>query len=104
MRNLTIAFILIAAISFGVGSSLARELALHKHTAEELKSACEKVGGKFSQDPSGMYGCGTDCHGEPGTDCTVGCTKDQICTGQVIGSRRPTNLLNTLRAPAGTAR
>jgi hypothetical protein len=50
VRNLTIAFILIA-IGLGVGSSLAREVALHKHTAEELKSACDKVGGKFSKDP-----------------------------------------------------
>ena len=104
MRYLIVAFILIVAIGVNADSSLAREVALHKHTAEELKSACDKAGGKYSQDPGGMYGCGTDCHGGPGTDCYVGCTKDQICTGQVIGSRRPTNLLNTLRAPAAAAR
>ena len=103
MRSLSVAFTLIAAIGLSVGSSLANEVALHKHTAEEVKDACNKAGGSFSQDPGGMYGCGTDCHGGPGTDCTVGCTKDQTCTGQVIGRGRPTNLLNTLR-PARAAR
>ena len=103
MRNLTVPLIVILAIGLSVGSSSAREVALHKHTAEELKSACNKTGGSFSQDPGGMYGCGTDCHGGPGTDCTVGCTKDQTCTGQVPGRGRPTNLLNALR-PARAAR
>jgi hypothetical protein len=101
VRNLTVAFVLIGAVGLSVGSSLAREVALHKHTAEELKSACDKAGGKFSQDPGGMYGCGTNCHGGSGTDCTVGCTKDQICTGQLPGAGRATNLLNALRPARG---
>jgi hypothetical protein len=84
VRNLTVAFILIGAIGLSAGPSLAREITLHA-TAKELKNVCDEAGGKFSQDPSGMYGCGTDCHGGPGTDCTVGCTKDQICTGQLSG-------------------
>lgn len=101
MRNLIVRIIVICAIGLSAGSSLANDVALHKHTAEEVKSACDKAGGKFSQDPGGMYGCGTNCHGGPGTDCTIGCTKDQICTGQVLGGRRPTNLLNTLRRGSG---
>jgi hypothetical protein len=102
VRTLTVAFILIGAISLSVSSSLAKEIAL-RATAKELKNVCDEAGGSFSQDPGGMYGCGTDCHGGPGTDCTVGCTKDQTCTGQVPGSGSPTNLLNALR-PAPAAR
>ena len=101
MRTLTVAFILIGAISLGVSSSSAKEIAL-RATAEELKIACDEVGGSFSQDPNGMYGCGTNCHDGPGTDCTVGCTKDRTCTGQVPGRGSPTNLLNALR-PARAA-
>ncbi len=56
--------------------------------AEALKSACDKAGGKFSQGDK-LYGCGTDCVGKPGTDCTVTCRTDQRCTAQVIGGRRP---------------
>jgi hypothetical protein len=96
VRNLFLPLILIGAFGFSV-SCLASEVSIHKHTAEELKSICDKVGGKFSQDTSGHY-CGTDCHGGPGTDCVVGCKIDQPCFAQVIGSRRPTTLLNALQA------
>ena len=74
-----------------------------KHTAEEVKSVCEKVGGRFSQDATGHY-CSTDCHGGPGTDCVVGCKTGLPCVAQVIGSRRPTNLANALQAPPGSPR
>jgi hypothetical protein len=102
MRTLAVAFILIGAISLSVSSSLAKEIAV-RATAEELKIACDEAGGSFSQDPGGMYECGTDCHSGPGTDCTVRCIKDQTCTGQVPGSGSPTNLLNVLR-PTRAAR
>ena len=102
MRSLSVALTLIAAIGLSASSSLAKEITLHA-TAEELKIVCDEAGGSFSQDPGGMYGCGTDCHGGPGTDCTVSCTKDHTCTGQVSGRGDPTNLLNTLR-PARAAR
>jgi len=98
VRNLTIA--LFAAGAFAVcGSALANEVSLHKHTADELKAVCDKVGGKFSQGTD-SYGCGTDCKGGPGTDCTVGCKTDQPCYAQVTGARRPTTLENALQAPA----
>ncbi len=98
MRNLTLPLILIGTIAV-TGSALSNEVSMHKHTAEEIKTICEKVGGKFSQDAAG-YDCGTNCRGGPGTDCVVGCKTDQPCVAQVIGSRRPTNLLNALQVPA----
>ena len=100
MRNLIVPLILVGAFSLS-GSALAQEVSLHKHTAAELKSVCDKVGGRFSQDAGG-YGCGTNCQGKPGTDCVIGCKNDQNCTAQVPGRGRPTNLLNALeRLPRG---
>jgi hypothetical protein len=78
--------------------SLARDITLRKHTADELKSACEKAGGKFSQDDKG-YGCGTDCLGKPGTDCTVFCPSGERCVVQVVGGRRPHNVAEALTKP-----
>ena len=101
MRNLIAPLVLIAVFSLSA-SSFARDISIGKHTAEEVKSTCDKVGGKFSQDATGHY-CGTDCHGAPGTDCVVGCKTGQPCIAQVIGSRRPTNLLNALQAPRKAA-
>jgi hypothetical protein len=102
VRNLTAPLTLIGAFAVS-GSVLANEVSLQKHTAEEIKTVCEKVGGKFSQDAAG-YDCGTDCHGGPGTDCVVGCKTDQPCFAQVIGSKRPTTVINALQAPARRTR
>ena len=100
MQNLTVAFIFVGVFGLS-GLALAQEVSLHKHTAAELKSVCDKVGGRFSQDAEG-YGCGTNCQGKPGTDCVIGCKNDQNCTAQVPGRGRPTNLLNALeRSPRG---
>jgi hypothetical protein len=98
VRNLTIALVLIGA--FGLSSpALARDIYLKKHTSEELKSICEKVGGRFSQD-SGGYGCGTDCRGKPGTACVAYCKPDKRCVVQVIGGRRPKTVESALQVPA----
>lgn len=97
MRHLTVALALIGTLGLS-GPSFARDLYLPKHTAEQLKSICGKVGGSFSQDSSG-YGCGTDCHGGPGTDCTVYCKADKRCVAQVIGGRRPRRVESALQAP-----
>ena len=70
------------------GVAVAKDLTLPKTSADAIKSACDKAGGKFSQDDRG-YGCGTDCHGDPGTDCIVYCKAGEKCTAQVIGGRRP---------------
>jgi hypothetical protein len=101
MRNSTAALMLIVAVSLNA-PSFARDISVGKHTAEDVKSICDKVGGKFSQDATGHY-CGTNCHGAPGTDCVVGCKTGQSCIAQVIGSRRPTNLRNALEAPVKAA-
>jgi hypothetical protein len=102
MRSAMVLLVLIGIFGAEV-SSFAREVSIGKHTAEEVKGACNKVGGKFSQDTTGHY-CGTDCHGGPGTDCTVGCKNGQTCIAQVIGSRRPTTLVNALETPSGNRR
>jgi hypothetical protein len=98
MRSLIALLILFSTLALG-SSCLAVEVALRKHTVEEVKSACDQVGGRFSQDAGG-YECGTNCHGGPGTDCIVNCKATQPCFAQVIGNRRPTTLLNALQTPA----
>ena len=69
MRSVAVPLIIIGAFGLNV-SSYARDVSLGKHTAEEVKSVCEKVGGRFSQDATGHY-CSTDCQGGPGTDCVA---------------------------------
>ena len=98
MRNLTALLVLVGILWLG-GSSLAAEVSMQKHTADEIKSVCDKVGGRFLQDAGG-YGCGTNCQGGPGTDCIVSCKTGQVCFAQTIGSKRPKTLLNALQAQA----
>ena len=97
MRHFIIPVILIGAFGLG-GPSLARESTLGKGTLEEIKAVCDKVGGKLSQDANG-FGCGTDCHGHPGTDCTLYCRTDQKCVAQTMGARRATSFESALKAP-----
>ena len=47
MRSVALPLVLIGAFGLNV-SSYARDVSLGKHTAEEVKSICEKVGGRFS--------------------------------------------------------
>src|SRR5262245_62730609 len=68
--------VLIGGFGLSFGSSLVSETTMHKYTAEELKSVCEKAGGSFSQDAGG-YGCATNCQGKPGTDCIVSCKNNE---------------------------
>lgn len=97
MRTFTALFILSAALALS-GAAQARDMTLPKTSADALKSACEKAGGKFSQDAT-IYGCGTDCLGKPGTDCTVNCTADEKCTAQVVGARHPRSIAEALTKP-----
>jgi hypothetical protein len=76
----------------------ASDLTLPKTTADQLKAACDKAGGKFSQGDN-IYGCGTDCAGKPGTDCTVNCQAGKRCTAQVVGGRRPRSVADALTKP-----
>jgi hypothetical protein len=97
VRHPTSLLILIGVLAYG-GAALAEESTLPKTNAEQLKSACAAAGGKFSQDAKSI-GCGTNCHGGPGTDCTVYCPIDQKCTAQVIGARHPRSVAEALTKP-----
>jgi hypothetical protein len=88
---------LIGAVALG-GPSWARDITLHKMSVEEMKGACEKAGGRFSQDKGG-YGCTTNCKGGPGSDCIVNCRADKKCIAQVIGGRRPHSVAEALQKP-----
>jgi hypothetical protein len=85
------------------GAALAGDVTLPKTSADQLKDACTKAGGKFSQDAKG-YDCGTNCQGGPSTDCIVHCTADQKCTAQVIGARRPRSVAEALTKPEARRR
>jgi hypothetical protein len=102
VRHLISLLLLTGALASS-GVVLAAETTLPRTTAEQLKDTCTKAGGKFSQDAKG-YGCGTDCHGGPSTDCTVFCTADQKCTAQVVGARRPRSVAEALTKPEGHRR
>jgi hypothetical protein len=97
LRNLTALLVLTGALALG-GGAFARDLTLPKTDAAALKSACDKAGGKFSQGDKN-YGCGTNCHGGPGTDCIVHCVAGEKCSAQVIGGRRPHNVAEALTKP-----
>jgi len=106
LRHPTALLVLIGALvlSFALsGAALARDITLPKTGSEALQAACAKAGGKFSQDARG-YGCGTDCAGGPGTDCTVYCPSGEKCTAQMIGSRRAHSVAEALTKPARHAR
>jgi hypothetical protein len=99
LRTLTALFIL-AALSLALAlPAAARDLTFPKTTADQLKAACDRAGGKFSQGERN-YGCGTDCRGKPGTDCIVTCTATSKCTAQVVGARRPRSIADALSRPA----
>ena len=97
MRHSAIVLILTGALAL-TSAALARDLTFPKMNGEQLKSVCDKAGGKFSPDAKGV-GCGTNCQGGPGTDCTVYCPAEQKCTAQVIGGRRPRSVAEALTKP-----
>ncbi|HEY5377944.1 MAG TPA: hypothetical protein VIJ78_00210 [Pseudolabrys sp.] len=100
MRHLILLLALGAScgiIGFSTPSN-ANDIYLGKHTAADLEAICTKAGGKFTQD-SRSYGCGTDCHGLPGTACSVYCPTGEKCVAQVIGGRRPRHVLDALMGP-----
>lgn len=99
MRTFAALLILLSATLAPSAPSLARDITFPKTSAAALKAACDKAGGSFSQGAAD-YGCGTDCQGHGGTDCTVHCAADQKCTAQVIGARRPHTVAEALTKPA----
>ena len=98
MRTITALLVLTGALALS-GAALARDITLAKTGVDELKSACAKAAGKFSQDAKG-YGCGTNCLGGPGTDCIVHCVTNEKCSAQVIGARHPRSVAEALSKPA----
>ena len=97
VRHTTVLLILIGALGLGA-PSFARDIHMHKMSVDDLKGACEKAGGRFSQDVAG-YGCATNCTGGIGSDCIVTCKADQGCVAQVIGGRRPHTVAEALQKP-----
>ena len=97
MRKLFVPFILIGVLGLA-GAAAARDVHVKKYSMDELKSACEKANGKFSQG-GGLYGCGTDCHGNPGTACIVTCREGKRCIAQLMGGKRFRNLAQALGEP-----
>jgi hypothetical protein len=98
MRHATALLIVLGALALG-GPAWAIDTRLAKSSVEEIKSVCAKVGGAFTQDAGG-YGCGTDCHGKPGTACIVNCKPDQRCVAQMSRGKRPHSLINALQPSA----
>ena len=102
MRKIIAILILFGSLGFAA-TAFANDVTLALQTPEALKAVCEKVGGHFSQDSSG-YECGTDCHGKPGTSCTVFCKPGAKCYAQAMGGRRIHNVESALEAPGKHAR
>ena len=86
---------LVGAVAFNT-PSFARDFHLSQQSAEQLKSVCETVGGRFSQGKL-RYGCGTNCDGGPGTACIVTCEPGKRCFAQVMGGRRPRTVESALK-------
>lgn len=97
--RIVIALCVLLGMAGVMSPARAAESAFKLITVDELKAACQKANGKLSQDQGG-YGCGTDCHGNAGTACTVYCKNGEKCYAQVDGARRPKDALSALQAPA----
>ncbi|WP_156380840.1 hypothetical protein [Pseudolabrys sp. Root1462] len=95
LSKFTVALTIAGLVAVAAPAS-ARDLSMGKHSADELKATCARIGGSFSQGKE-RYGCGTDCHGAPGTDCIVSCGADGKCTAQLMGGRRAHTLESALK-------
>ena len=96
MRHLISFLILTGALAHS-GAALAEESTLPKTNAEQLKDACNKAGGKFSQDAKSI-GVVPTARAAPApiARSTARSTK---CTAQVIGARRPHSVAEALTKP-----
>ena len=98
LRHLTALLVLSGTLAISAPAS-ARDIHLHiKMSAQALHQTCDQTGGRFSQGPK-RYGCGTDCHGHPGTDCIVTCEPGHRCIAQTTGGRRARTVMQALQAP-----
>jgi hypothetical protein len=95
VRYLTALLVLSGTLALS-GAASARDIHLHiKMSAQALQQTCHDVNGSFSQGPT-RYGCGTDCKGQPGTECIVTCEPGHRCIAQVVGGRVPRTVKQTL--------
>ena len=95
MRHWPALLVLSGTLAFS-GVALARDIHLHiKMSAQALQQTCKDVNGSFSQGPK-RYGCGTDCKGQPGTECIVTCEVGKRCIAQVIGGHLPRTVKQAL--------
>ena len=74
------------ALVLGLVSStaMAKDVDLGKHGADEIKSICDRLGGRFVSDGQ-TYGCSKKC---PGGTCAVICDKDDGCFGTTPENRQ----------------
>jgi hypothetical protein len=98
MRSIAIFIVAAGALAFASNQAFARLVSISgTHGKSEIRSACGKAGGVYSEDPGG-YGCTTNCSGG---QCTVGCKNNGKCNGSVPGRTQPSHTLNgILRAPS----
>jgi len=95
LRHWPALLVLSGTLAFS-GVALARDIHLHiKMSAQALQQTCKDVNGSFSQGPK-RYGCGTDCKGQPGTECIVTCQPGKRCIAQVIGGHLPRTVKQAL--------
>jgi hypothetical protein len=86
-------------------SAMAKDVDLGKHGADEIKSICDRAGGKFVSDGQ-TYGCSKKCEG--GT-CAVICDKDDGCFGttprdrQQVGANGERGVVDALNATTNTS-
>ena len=82
--------------------AMAVDVDLGKHSADEIKSTCDRLGGKFVSDGQ-TYGCSKKC---PGGTCAVICDKDDGCFGTTPDRRQSSNqergVLDALNATTNT--
>jgi hypothetical protein len=77
MRKSWVFIIALVTFGFVAGASWAAQVSIKgTHSANEIRSTCDRVDGVFSES-GGTYGCSKVCGGEV---CSVSC-KDGKCTG-----------------------
>src|SRR4051794_35235681 len=97
MRSVHAILLASGLVALSAAPAASTEVKMGKHTSSEIKNACDKAGGTYTEDPGG-YGCATNCHGGPGGACVVGCKSNHQCTGEVPLRTTPASVL---RPPAG---
>jgi hypothetical protein len=97
-KSMFVTVIATATLIFACDQAFARLVHLSgTHSKDELKAAC---GSHYNEDAGG-YGCSTNCHGGTGNQCTVGCTNNGKCNGEVPLRGRPLGTLGAiLHAPS----